>query len=101
MTVTCRFKRIYGVKQISTVLPSNAVFGTNLALYKGPSQVMAFSPLDMAVQSQKTHTATSGDQIRFTFHETIKLAEIRIYVRNKLSYSGKIFENEDHTSFSG
>ena len=91
VTVTCRFKKIYGVKQISAVLPSSAILGINLALYKGPSQVIAFSPLDKARQSQKTHTATNGDQIRFTFHETIKLAEIRIYVGNKPSYSGKNF----------
>ena len=80
------------MKQISTVLPSSAVFGTNLALYKGPSQVMAFTALQSySLQTQKTHSTASGDRFKFTFLDTIKLAEISIYVENGAAYSGKNF----------
>ena len=91
VTLTCRFKRIYGVKHIRTLLPSSAIFGVGMELYSGNTQVMTFLSLDRhSIQTQSPHTTAYGDQILFTLKfNKIKLADIEIYVENQSSYSGK------------
>ena len=88
MTVTCMFKRGYNVKTVTTKLPDGAETGINMALYNGESQARSFSALTKTVNEESFDNAVLGNKITLELQGVIKLAEIKIFVVNKDSYTG-------------
>ncbi|KAL5255035.1 hypothetical protein ACHWQZ_G014467 [Mnemiopsis leidyi] len=87
VTVTCRFKRVYNVNTVTTKLPDGAETGINMALYNGESQARSFSSLTDTENKESFTSAVLGNKITLELQGVIKLAEIKIFVVNKDSYT--------------